>query len=183
MDLFLVSALGSAWTPCQATIAAGELVVTPVRGGDGGKPVRISLTGASLRKLQPDVSSYRPRVPNDMRVEIEIVPRDARVVRTDVRLLGSSQRKSHLLRFPHDEGRSEWLGALGHQIVRLGEGGVGCYDECPLLHPAPLMFGEIFIQVEIDVSAEMRADEARDEDKQRKDAAQEAAAKRFSFRR
>ena len=142
------------------TLDDNELTVEP----EVGETVRIPIKAAVIRKLAR-VSSDRKREKNDERCEIELVlPRpEDREEETQGEGKGKGRkgpklRDSYLFRFKDEEERSDWICALGHQIVLLGGGGKGCYDECAVLKPSPLMVGEMFIEVLVEPEKQTEAE-------------------------
>ena len=122
------------WTKGNMTLVDDELIIEPAGVSSRGGSSRIPIKSATIRKLAQGTSDYK-REKLDTRCEIQIIT--------------YGTKKNYFLRCKDEEERSNWICALGHQIVLLGSGGKGCYDECEVLQPGPLMFGEMFVEIDV----------------------------------
>jgi hypothetical protein len=172
LDFYNSSWTVNSWTKSSVTLVDDEIIVVP----DRGSSVRIPIKSSVVRKLAQGYSEYR-REKLDTRCEIEI--------QCGTSAQPKKSNKSFLLRCKDEEERSDWICALSHQIVLLGAGGKCCYDECKILHPSPLLHGEMFIEVEINLrSLEARLiEETENASKTDKTEAQIAEDRRAALRR
>jgi len=173
IDFFNASWTSQSWTRSTLTLLDEEILIELSRG----QSIRIPIKAAIIRKLAIGTSDYK-KERNDSRCEIEIVP--------SLDCAGGLKlRPSYLLRCKDEDDRSDWICALGHQIVLLGGGGKGCYDECELLRLSmgPVMSGEMFIEVEINLQVQEAKLNALAEEKEAHDQAAARRKSRQSFRR